>query len=122
MIEKHGFGGRLRKARLNHGYNLREFAKMLGVSSTYLSQVEQQRYTPMTASRATRVAEILGDDPDVWIGFADRIPDDLEPIIRKHPTTIPALIRIAGQMSEQGISDAIDDLQNRLRGSQMLAR
>lgn len=117
MFEKHGFGGQLRKARLNQGYSLRTFAGMLGVSSTYLSQVEQQKYAPVTASRAAKVAEILGDDPDFWIGLADRIPEDLEPIIRRHPTTMPTLIRVAGQLSDDELVDAISDVQARCNGS-----
>ena len=120
MFEKHGFGGRLRKERLNHGYSLRKFAELLGVSSTYLSQVEQQRYAPVTASRAARIAEILGDDPDYWIGLADRIPEDLEPIIRRHPTTMPALIRIAGQLSDDELMDAISEVQVRCNESRTL--
>lgn len=111
MFKKHGFGGHLRKARLNQGYSLRTFAKMLDVSSTYLSQVEQQKFPPVTASRAARIAEILGDDPDFWIGLADRIPEDLEPIIRRHPTTMPALVRLAGQLSDLEMAELIHDLQ-----------
>ena len=120
MFEKHGFGGQLRRARLNQGYSLRAFAEMINVSATYLSQVEQQHFAPVTATRAAKIAEILGDDPDLWIGLADRIPEDLEPIIRRHPTTMPALIRVAGQLSDNELMDAISDFQARCNGSRTL--
>ena len=57
------FGTRLRERRVEADYTLRKFAEQLGVSSTYLSQVEQGKYDPPTAERAARIAEIFGEDP-----------------------------------------------------------
>ena len=92
------FGTRLRKRRLKSGYSLRKFADALGVSSTYLSQVEQGKYDPPTAERAARIAEIFGEDPDEWIGYAGRVPDDLEKLILNHPTDMPKLVRAAATL------------------------
>ena len=89
------FGGRLREKRLEKKITLRKFADMIGVSSTYLSQVEQGRYDPPTADRVRQIAKILGEDADLWIGLADRIPEDMEEIVKEHPKEMPELMRAA---------------------------
>lgn len=89
------FGARLREKRLAKQITLRKFATMIGVSSTYLSQVEQGRYDPPTADRVRQIAEILGEDVDLWIGLADRVPEDMEEIVKEHPKEMPELMRAA---------------------------
>ncbi|WP_413431798.1 helix-turn-helix domain-containing protein [Crateriforma spongiae] len=89
------FGARLREKRLEKQITLRKFADMIGVSSTYLSQVEQGRYDPPTADRVRQIAKILGEDADLWIGLADRVPEDMEEIVKEHPKEMPELLRAA---------------------------
>lgn len=119
-MKNYGFGARLRETRLRKGISLRRMAELIDVSSTYLSQVEQGKYSPLTASRMVRVADVFDEDAEYWIGLAGRIPDDMEPIIRQHPTMMPKLIRLAGQLPDQELSEAINDLQSRLNRSQAL--
>lgn len=96
------FGQRLREKWLEKQITLRKMADMIGVSSTYLSQVEQGRYDPPTADRVADIAKILGEDIDLWIGLADRVPDDMEEIVKEHPKEMPELLRAArGLMPEQ---------------------
>ncbi len=89
------FGARLREKRLEQKITLRKFADMIGVSSTYVSQVEQGRYDPPTADRVRQIAKILGEDADLWIGLADRVPEDMEDIVKEHPKEMPELMRAA---------------------------
>jgi transcriptional regulator with XRE-family HTH domain len=119
-MKKYGFGKMLRDARLQRGFSLRQFAEKLDVSSTYLSQVERGHFAPLTASKAARAAKLLGEDADYWIGLAGRIPEDLEPIIRRHPTTMPDLIRLAGQLPDEEITEALFELRDRLNASRTL--
>ena len=89
------FGKTLREKRLERGFGLREFATMVGVSSTYISQLEQENIDPPTAERASKIAELLGENSDAWIALAGRVPDDLERIIHKQPLGFPELLREA---------------------------
>ena len=73
---------------------LRKFADMIGVSPTYLSQVEQGRFDPPTANRVRRIAEILGEDAELWIAFADRVPEDVDGLVKRHPKDMPELMRL----------------------------
>jgi HTH-type transcriptional regulator, competence development regulator len=86
------FGKLLRERRLAWGFGLREFATLVGVSSTYISQLQQENIDPPPAERAAKMAEILGENADEWISLAGRIPDDLEGIIQNQPIVIPALL------------------------------
>ena len=98
------FGTRLRKRRLKSGYSLRKFADALGVSSTYLSQVEQGKYDPPTAERAARIAEIFGEDPDEWIGYAGRVPDDVERLLQTRVPELSKIVRSAASLDSAQIN------------------
>jgi HTH-type transcriptional regulator, competence development regulator len=93
------FGKLLRARRLACGFGLREFASLVGVSSTYISQVEQENIDPPTAERVSKIAQILGENPDEWISLAGRVPNDLEGIIQKQPIGMPALLREANGLN-----------------------
>jgi len=98
-----GFGTCLRKKRTAKGYSLRKFAELVGVSATYLSQVEQEHVTTPTADRVRRMAELLDENTDEWIILAGRLPDDLASIIMQHPTQMPELVREAGELDDEQI-------------------
>jgi HTH-type transcriptional regulator, competence development regulator len=95
------FGKVLREKRMAKGISLRKFAERVGVSATYLSQVEQGNVLPPTADRVQRMAEMLGENPDEMIALAGRVPDDLPEIIQRRPTAIPELLREANGLSAE---------------------
>lgn len=95
------FGELLREKRIEKGFSLRKFAEQVGVSPTYLSQVEQGNVQPPTADRVKRMAELLGENPDVWIALAGRVPEDLPKIIQRHPREIPELLREASGLTAE---------------------
>ncbi len=93
------FGQVLRESRLAKGFTLRKFAEMVGISPTYLSQVEQDNVDPPTAERINKMAELLGTNSDEWIALAGRVPEDLPGIIQKEPTAMPELLREASGLT-----------------------
>lgn len=93
------FGQVLRKARLAKGITLRKFAEQVGVSPTYLSQVEQDNVDPPTAERVHTMATLLGANADEWTALAGRVPEDLPGIIQKEPTAMPELLREASGLT-----------------------
>jgi transcriptional regulator with XRE-family HTH domain len=95
------FGELLREKRIEKGFSLRKFAELVGVSPTYLSQVEQGNVMPPTADRVKRMAELLGANSDEWIALAGRVPDDLPGIIQKQPTAMPELLREASGLTAE---------------------
>ena len=102
MAGKHdSFGRLLREKRSARGFSLRKFAELVGVSPTYLSQVEQANVQPPTADRVKRMAEILEENPDEWSALAGRVPEDLPEIIQNQPTEIPELLREASGLTAE---------------------
>jgi plasmid maintenance system antidote protein VapI len=110
------FGKLLRERRLACGFGLREFAGLVGVSSTYISQLEQENVDPPTAERAAKMAEILGENPDQWIGLAGRVPDDLEGIIQKQPICFPALLREANGLTAEQLQQLAEQARKMKKG------
>lgn len=93
------FGQVLREARLEKKYSLRKFAQLVGISPTYLSQVEQSNVDPPTADRVKKMAEILEVDVDEWTALAGRLTEDLPGIIHESPKGVPDLLRAVRGMS-----------------------
>jgi transcriptional regulator with XRE-family HTH domain len=94
MIVKHSsaepgrFGARVRSRREELGLSLRQTAHKVGISPTYLSDVETgQETTP--AERVIRaLASVLNDDFDSLMHLAGRIPSDLQAYIASDPSML----------------------------------
>lgn len=93
------FGQLLREKRIAKGFSLRKFASEVGVSPTYLSQVEQDNCDPPTADRVKTMAEKLGENVDEWTALAGRLTEDLPDIIREAPRAVPDLLRAVRGLS-----------------------
>jgi transcriptional regulator with XRE-family HTH domain len=111
------FGQELRAKRLGKKITLRKFAELVGVSPTYLSQVEQCNVDPPTAERVRRMAELLGENVDAWSALAGRIPDDLQQIIQSQSDTIPDLLRAVNGLTAKQLQSLIDTAIKMKRGT-----
>lgn len=103
-IGKENFGAFVRRERLAREIGLREMAKMIGVSPTYMSKVELDEFTPPTEDKVMSIAQILGCDPDELLAMAGRVPSDLAEIIKRHPVEMSALLRTANGLTAEGIA------------------
>jgi transcriptional regulator with XRE-family HTH domain len=99
------FGRHIRCLRTAHRLTLRELARRLEVSPTYLSQIEQENFPPPAENKIVRLAEILGQDVDELLGLAGRVADDLPKIIRQHPRAMATFLRTAQGLSAQQINE-----------------
>ena len=69
------FGEFIRSKREQKGLSLRRFAELVGLSPTYVSQVETSAEPPPTADRARKMAKVLEEPEDVALPAAPtRIP------------------------------------------------
>ncbi|HEX3999762.1 MAG TPA: helix-turn-helix transcriptional regulator [Pirellulales bacterium] len=101
MKHNKSFGDVLREKRMAKKISLRKFAQVVGVSPTYLSQVEQNNVQPPTADRVQRMAEVLGENVDDWIALAGRVAEDLPAIIHEKKE-VPDLLRaVSGLTADQ---------------------
>lgn len=67
------FGAELRRRREARGHTLRDFARQLGISATYLSEVERGRLPgTLSTERIIDAARLLHEDPDEWLVLAGK--------------------------------------------------
>src|SRR5262249_11047725 len=85
MAGRQSFGGFVRREREAKEIGLREMAKMIGVSPTYLSKIERDEFPPPAEDKVRKIAEIIGRDPDELLALAGRVASDLTDIIRQRP-------------------------------------
>jgi HTH-type transcriptional regulator, competence development regulator len=94
------FGAFVRRKREEKEIGLREMAKKIGVSPTYLSKIERDEFTPPTEDKVRAIAQIIECDPDQLLAMAGRVPADIAEIIRRRPVELAALLRTANGLSQ----------------------
>jgi transcriptional regulator with XRE-family HTH domain len=90
---KDRFGTFIRRGREDKKIGLREMAKMIGVSATYLSKVERDEFPPPTEERVKAIAKIIDCDADDLLARAGRVATDISDIIKRHPVVLAAHLR-----------------------------
>ena len=105
MVDKEQFGAFIRRTREEQGeYGLREMAKKIGISPTYLSKCERDEFPPPSEDRVREIAKILGCDVDDLLARAGRVSSDISDIIKRHPVQLSALLRTTKGMSAEDIN------------------
>lgn len=71
-------GERIKELRLEAGISLRQLASLIGVSATFLSQIENNLIAGSpTEERLKDIAKVLHIDPTELILLSKRIPSDV---------------------------------------------
>ena len=97
------FGAFVRQERVAKEFGLREMAKMIGVSPTYLSKVERDEFLPPAEDKVRKIAEIIKIDVDELLALAGKVSSDLSEIIREHPRELAALLRTTRGMTADDV-------------------
>src|SRR5215472_13026326 len=98
------FGEFVRRERGEKEIGLREMAKMIGVSPTYLSKVERDEFPPPAEDKVRKIAEIIGCDVDELLARAGKVSSDLSEIIKQRPRELAALLRTTKGMSADAVT------------------
>jgi transcriptional regulator with XRE-family HTH domain len=98
------FGALVRQEREAKEIGLREMAKKIGVSPTYLSKIERDEFDPPAEDKVRRIAEIIDRDPDELLALAGRVSSDLTEIIRKLPREMADFLRAAKGLTAEDIA------------------
>lgn len=93
---KRTFGSIIRDLRLKRTqYSLRKLAETVGISPAYLSRLESDRDPPPSEEIVIKMARALGADSDELFSHANKVSPDLIKIIKNHPKSVPAFLRLA---------------------------
>ncbi len=97
------FGEFVRNRRLAKEIGLREMAKLIGVSPTYMSKVERDEFAPPAEDKVRLIAQVLGCDADELLARADKVSSDLTDIIKRSPVEFATLLRTANGLTADEI-------------------
>ena len=109
------FGALVRRKREAKELGLREMAKMIRVSPTYLSKVERDELPPPAEERVKAIAGIIGHNPDELLALAGRVSSDITDIIKRHPVELSALLRTANGLTTEDIARLAREAQKTKR-------
>ena len=98
------FGAFIRRERESKEITLREMAKMIGISPTYLSKVERDEFPPPAEDRVRAIAKIIDVDADDLLARAGRVSSDVTDIIKRHPVELTALLRTTKGLTAEDIA------------------
>jgi HTH-type transcriptional regulator, competence development regulator len=101
------FGGRLRTLRSAKGIGLRELARQVGMSPTYLSKIETGQAAPPVEEKVFKLAEVLEENQDDLLALAGRVAADLQDIIRSRPSAMADLLLVASDLSDEKLGELI---------------
>jgi HTH-type transcriptional regulator, competence development regulator len=87
------FGAFVRRKREAREIGLREMAKKIGVSPTYLSKVERDEFGPPAEDKVKAIANVIECDVDELLALAGRVSSDISDIIKRRPVELAALLR-----------------------------
>jgi HTH-type transcriptional regulator, competence development regulator len=105
------FGAFIRREREAKEIGLREMAKKIGVSPTYLSKVERDEFAPPAEDKVRAIAAIIKCDADDLLARAGRVSADLSDIIKGHPVELASLLRTTKGLSADDITRLARDAQ-----------
>jgi transcriptional regulator with XRE-family HTH domain len=98
------FGAFIRREREAKEIGLREMAKKIGVSPTYLSKVERDEFPPPTEDKVRKIAAIIVHDADELLAMAGRVASDLTDIIRERPREMADFLRAAKGLTAEDMA------------------
>jgi len=103
-------GETIQEAR-SRRFKLREFARLLEVSPTHLSDVENNRRIP-SEELLSQIAKHLGLELDDLLAAAGRVPADTLRFIEKHPEAISLFRKVTALQPKdfKALERAAEDL------------
>ena len=105
------FGAFIRREREAKEIGLREMAKKVGVSPTYMSKVERDEFAPPAEDKVKAIAQIIGCDVDELLARAGRVSTDLSDIIKRHPVELAAVLRTTKGLTTEDIAQLARNAQ-----------
>jgi PTS system nitrogen regulatory IIA component len=96
------FGATLRLIRTDAGVSLRSLAAQIGVSSAYLSRVENGHDAVPTPDRLVEIARALGLGPTTLLELANKV----EPFVASYLERVPAAGALFTEIARRGLTPA----------------
>lgn len=99
----HVRGVRERRLSDDRSYTLRQVARRAGVEPAYLSKIERGVTSPPSEATIRRIAEDLGEDPDLLLAMAGKVSKDLQEIIIRRAPLFADLLRQLKEVPDHAV-------------------
>lgn len=103
---------RLALAEEDTEYGLRKVAGRIGISPTFLSRVESGKADPPSEEVIVKLAEELGENPDVLLAMAGKISSRLIEIVTKRPELFATVIEELDQLPDHAIVRVVREVRD----------
>ena len=94
---------RMRRAEEASSFSLRQLAVRCDVTPAYLSRVERGEVAPPSEETQIKLANELGEDPDVMLAIGGKVSSELRSIILARPKLVAELIRAIKSMPDHAV-------------------
>lgn len=115
MKKPNSFGQFLRETRTQKGdaaFSVRKLAGRVGIEPSYLSKIERGEDAPPGEATIRKLAEELGEDPDLLLALAGKVPRDLLEIIRARPRLFADLLRELKGMPDSAVLRLVREVRD----------
>ena len=111
------FGTHVRAARENlrrddRSYSVRQVARRIGVEPAYLSKIERDQVAPPSEATIRRLADELGEDPDVLLAMAGKVSTDLRDIVMSRPRLFGDVLRQLRDVPDDAIVRVVREIRD----------
>jgi transcriptional regulator with XRE-family HTH domain len=96
----------------DRSYSVRKVAGRIEVQPSYLSKVERGEVAPPSEAKIVRLAEVLGEDPDVLLAMAGKVSSGLQSIIRKRPRLFADLLQELRDAPDHAVLSIIREVRD----------
>ena len=97
----------------NPGFSARKLAERVGVSPAWISRVETGKTDSLPSEEViAKIAEALGENPDVLLALAGRVSSRLEEVIIKRPELFASLIEELADMPDHAIVSIVREVRD----------
>ena len=103
---------RERLRRDDRRYSVRQVAGRVGIEPAYLSKIERGEVAPPSEATTVRLAQELGQDPDILLAMAGKVSGDLQEIIRKRPRLFAELIRQLREAPDDAVLRVVREVRD----------
>ncbi len=104
-------GEQVRQWRNEKRIGLREFARRVGLSPTFVSKFERGEFAPPGEEKLRVIARLLERDVDEILALANKVSSDLPEIIRQNPREMADFLRAAKDLEPEQIIELTDQVK-----------
>jgi transcriptional regulator with XRE-family HTH domain len=98
--------------KTDRSFSLRQVAERVGIEPSYLSKVERDLGSPPSEETLVRLADELGEDPDVVLALAGKVSADLKDAIRRRPALFGQLIRELRDLPDHAVLRLVREVRD----------